>query len=288
MTSAVVITAHDQGTLVAEAVASVRAQTLPPAEVVVVDDGSRDPGSIAVLDGIAARGEARVLRQENRGVSAARNAGIAATSTPLVAVLDGDDRWEPTFLARTVPLLDDPAVVAASSWMRLHGVATGVVEPPGGTTVDFLHRNACPATAVLRRSAWQRAGGYDEGMRAGFEDWDLFLGLVADGGRVAIVPEPLIGYRTAPASANVRSMAARLDRYAELIDKHRPLFERHLREVLLAQEATAVRRLDAWEALVRATPGAPVGPITYGDGGMAAVVRIATHRAEAASGAGPA
>lgn len=278
MAVAVVVTSHDQGALVREAVASVHRQTLPAGEVVVVDDGSTDPGSLDVLDVLEADGLARVLRQENRGVSAARNAGIAATGTDLVAVLDGDDRWAPGFLERVVPLLADPDVVAASAWLRMHGVAQGVVRAPGGRAVDFLHRNAAPATLVLRRAAWVRAGGYDESMRAGFEDWDLALGLLADGGRIAVVPEPLVEYRTAPASANVRSMDARLDRYAELVDKHRTLFERHLREVLLAQEATSTRRLLAWEDLARAT-GAPVGEVGYGDGGMAAAVRLASHRA---------
>lgn len=278
MEVAVVVTAHDQREQVAEAVASVRAQTVACAELVVVDDGSADAASLAVLDRLRAEG-VRVLRQGNAGVSAARNAGIAATRAPLVLVLDGDDRLAPGFLARVLPLLDDPGVVAASSWLGLFGVATGVARPGGGRLVDFLHRNACPGTAVLRRAAWARAGGYDEALRSGFEDWDLYLGMLAGGGRVAIAPEPLIGYRTAPASANVRSMEQRLDLVRGLVDKHRAAYATHLTEVLLAQEATAIRRLGDWEALVAADPALPLGEPTFGDGGMAAHVRVATARA---------
>lgn len=273
---AVVVTAFDQGDLVREAVLSVRAQTRRPAEVVVVDDGSTDPASRAVLAEVAAAGLARVLSVPNGGVSAARNAGIAATSAPLVAVLDGDDRWEPDFLARTAHLLADPEVVAASSWLRMHGVAAGVVRAPGGRAVDFLHRNACPASIVMRRAGWAAAGGYDEEMRGGFEDWDLARRLLTPGGRVAVVPEPLIAYRTAPASANVRSMAHRTELYGYLVDRHRPLFERHLREVLLALDTTAARRLADWEDLAVAGPGAPAPEVTFGDGGMAAAVRVAS------------
>ncbi|WP_203669123.1 glycosyltransferase family 2 protein [Cellulomonas pakistanensis] len=278
MEVAVVVTAHDQRELVVEAVASVRAQTAPCAELVVVDDGSADSGSLAVLDRLRAEG-VRVLRQANAGVSAARNAGIAATRAPLVLVLDGDDRLAPAFLERVVPLLDDPDVVAASSWLGLFGVATGVARPVGGRLVDFLHRNACPGTAVLRRAAWERAGGYDESLRAGFEDWDLYLGMLARGGRVAIEPEALIRYRTAPASANVRSMEHRLDLVRGLVEKHRAAYAAHLTDVLLAQEATAIRRLADWEALVAADPALPLGEPTFGDGGMAAHVRVATARA---------
>jgi glycosyltransferase involved in cell wall biosynthesis len=254
--------------------------------VVVVDDGSTDPGSLAVLDRIAATEGCTVLHQPNRGVSAARNAGIAAVADPLVVVLDGDDRLAPTFLARTTALLSpDPTVVAASSWLRMHGVLDAVVRPAGGSAVDFLHRNACPATLLLRRDAWERAGGYDESMREGFEDWDLALRLLTPGGRIAVVPEPLIDYRTAPASANVRSMTQRVERFAGIVDRHRPLYERHLREVLLAQEARAVRSDGLREDLLVRHPEEPLGEVTYGDGGMAAAVRITGRRSARAGDA---
>ena len=274
-----VVTAFDQGALVADAVGSVLRQTRAPEAVIVVDDGSTDAESVEVLERLSRDPRVRLLRQANRGVSAARNAGIAMADTDLVAVLDGDDRIAPMFLERMVAVLEgDPGAVAASSWLRAFGVIDAVVRPGGGAAVDFLHRNACPATAVVRRDAWRACGGYDEDLRSGFEDWDFFLSLVGDGGHVAVVPEPLIEYRTAPASANVRSMDSRLELYGRLVDKHRAVFERHLREVLLALEARAMDAAARWEDLVAADRSLPVGEVTYGDGGMAAAVRIAVRR----------
>lgn len=279
LTSSVVVTAFDQGELVVEAVTSALRQTRPPDVVIVVDDGSTDPGSRAALDRLEESSRAQVLRQPNAGVSAARNTGIAAAPTDLVAVLDGDDRLAPTFLERTSALLEAaPEVRAASSWLRLHGVVDAVVRPGGGLAVDFLHRNACPATALVRRDAWAACGGYDEDMRSGFEDWDFFLSLIGEAGRIEIVEEPLIEYRTAPASANLRSMDRRLELYARIIDKHRDVFERHLREALLALEERAMGAQARWEDLVASDPSLPLGPISYGDGGMAAAVRVATRR----------
>ncbi|MBD7950668.1 glycosyltransferase family 2 protein [Oerskovia rustica] len=287
-TVGVVVTGFDQGDLVREAVESVLRQTRAPDEVVVVDDGSTDARSLAVLDALAGHEAVRVLRQENAGVSAARNAGLSRLTTELAVVLDGDDRLAETFVARTAALLEeDPDVVGSSSWLRMHGVAHAVARPAGGAAVDFLHRNASPATVMLRRDRWLAAGGYDERMRAGFEDWDFFLSLLSAGGRIEIVPEPLIEYRTSPTSANVRSMDKRLELYGHLVDRHRPLFEEHLRAVLLAQEAASTARLDTWERLVLDHPEVPVEDATYGDGGMAAVVRIATARAERARAVGP-
>lgn len=280
----VVVTAFDQGRQVCEAVGSILAQTHAVSEVVVVDDGSTDPESVAVLDEVGAQAHrspaVRVLRQANSGVSAARNAGIAALSTEVVAVLDGDDLWEPTFVASTLAaLVQDHHVVAASSWLSMFGVAAGVVEPAGGSVEAFLPRNAAPASLLLRHEDWQRAGGYDETMTQGFEDWDFYLRLLRrPGTRVEVVREPLLRYRTHPASANVRSMEARVARYAQVVANHRDTFAAHLESALLGLEATSTARLAAWEDLVVSDPTAEVGPVTFGDGGMASAVRIATAR----------
>lgn len=278
----VVITAFDQGELVRQAVSSVLRQSRLPDVVLVVDDGSTDPVSSAVLTEIEESFSVRVLRQANAGVSAARNTGLRSLGTDLAVVLDGDDRLAPSFVERTTAVLEaDSDVVAASTWLRMHGAATALVRPAGGRVVDFLHRNSCPAAVLLRCEAWERCGGYDEALRDGFEDWDFFLSLLADGGRVEIVPEALVEYRTAPASANLRSMRRRLDLYGGIIDRHRDLYERHLREVLLAHEERSIELLRRWEQLMVENPAIAVDEATYGDGGMAAVVRVETARQRA-------
>ncbi|ACZ21109.1 glycosyl transferase [Sanguibacter keddieii DSM 10542] len=281
----VVVTAYDQGRTVEDAVLSVLAQSHPVDEVVVVDDGSTAPESLEVLAGLPRLGGTapvvRVLHQPNGGVSAARNTGIAASGTEVVAVLDGDDLWEPTFVEKTLALLADDSTVAASSWLSMFGVAQGVVEPTGGTVEAFLPRNAAPASALFRRAHWGEAGGYDESMRQGFEDWDFFLRLLRrDGSRVAVVPEPLLRYRTHPASANVRSMEDRLARYAQVVANHRETFTAHLESALLGLERTSITRLAAWEEIVADDPALDVGRVSFGDGGMAAAVRIASVRSQ--------
>jgi glycosyltransferase involved in cell wall biosynthesis len=275
---AVVVCSFDQGDLIREAVDSVLAQTRPPEAIVVVDDGSTDPHSLSVLNGIEKRG-VRVIRQPNRGVSAARNAGIAAVGTELVAVLDGDDRYHPEYLARVVAEFSDEDTVAASSWITMFGAAHGVVRPAGGSITNFLAKNSCPAAVVVRRKVWAAVGGYAEDMREGFEDWDFFLRVLTPGGRIGIVPAPLIEYRTDPGSANVASMTHRLRLYEEIVGRHSGAFAAHLSAALVAQEATSIERLNRWEQLVLNDSCIDPGETTYGDGGMAAIVRIATARA---------
>lgn len=295
---AAVITSFNQGSMIRDTLDSLFRQTMLPARILIVDDGSTAPASLDCLRQIRdCRGfpvPTAVLRQANQGVSAARNAGIRHTQEPFVLVLDGDDMLEPTYLEQVLGLLQNTAdMVAASSWMRTFGVLTAEVRPCGGRLQQFLARNCCPATHILRRSAWETCGGYDETMRAGYEDWDFFLSLLETGPAacVGIVEEPLLRYRTAPASSNVRSMDKRLSLMEYLIEKHSSSYHQHLKQALLGLESISMNRLAGWEneMLAAMRHGLAPGPESaaflacpsYGDGGMAAAVRVASALASA-------
>src|SRR5262245_15747118 len=99
----VVIPTYNCGRLVTEAVDSVLGQTVPPAEVIVVDDGSQDDTAERLA---AYAGRVRYLRQENQGVAAARNCGVAASGGEVVAFLDADDVWHPRKLEFQLAALD--------------------------------------------------------------------------------------------------------------------------------------------------------------------------------------
>ncbi|KAB8289766.1 glycosyltransferase family 2 protein [Bifidobacterium avesanii] len=292
----VVITGFNQGDMLADAVESALRQSIGPASVIVVDDGSTDEDSIAVLDALGRRGDegVRVIRQRNAGVSAARNAGIATADTTYISVLDGDDLLLPDFLNRTLAALRAaPSVVAASGWLKCFGILDCVVRPSGGTLADFLPRNCCPSACTFRRETWERCGGYDESMREGFEDWEFCLSLLETGGegsRVEVVGEPLVNYRTAPVSSNVKSMERRTRLLGHIIERHRASYAAHVEQTVLALDALAGERLHLWEDAVQVHPELRQHSMltrgfldhpTYGDGGMAAAVRINRARCSA-------
>ena len=151
-----VVTSFNQGTMVLEAVQSLCEQTLLPARILLVDDGSTDKDSICILKQIESDANwsvpIAILRQPNGGVSAARNAGIRKAQSPMVLVLDGDDRLEPSYIEKVSGLLrKDSSMTAASSWLHTFGVLDSVVRPQGCGIAEFLSRNCCPATHILRR-----------------------------------------------------------------------------------------------------------------------------------------
>lgn len=288
-----VVTSFNQGTMLLEAVQSLCGQTMLPSRIFIVDDGSTDEKSITILDKIKSDSEMPVpivvIQQPNSGVSSARNAGIGRTKVPLVLVLDGDDRLEPPYIEQVSCLLrDSRSVAAASSWLQTFGVLDAVVCPTGGSMAEFLARNCCPATHILRREIWEKCGGYDESMRSGFEDWDFFLSMLeaVPGSSIEILRKPFIDYRTAPASANVKSMLKRLELMRFIIEKHIDIYRKHVQDAVLGLEAISMGRLDGWENemvhtiaekqnLSRTSQEFLEQP-TYGDGGMAAAVRIAS------------
>ncbi len=288
-----VITSYNQGSMVLEAVQSVCNQTVLPKGIIIIDDGSTDRYSLDILDRIkndfGLSVPITIHFQENKGVSAARNIGISKTQSSMVLVLDGDDKLEAGYIENVSKLLcDNPKMVIASSWMRTFGVLDAIVRPAGGNIVSFLSHNCCPATHILRKKFYKQCEGYDESMRSGFEDWDFFLSMLETipEAYIGIVEKPLINYRTSPSSANIKSMDKRSELMRYIIEKHNSSYVDHITSVLLDMEAISTSRLFGWEneiihmikkdqKLSESANDFIKNP-SYGDGGMASAVRIAS------------
>lgn len=179
MLVSVIIPTFDRRALVREAVSSVLAQAGVDVELIVVDDGSTD-GTADALE--AEFGSAlTVLRTGNRGVSAARNSGVAASCGELIAFLDSDDTWLPGKLAAQVAMFADPSVEICQTdeiWIR-NGRRVNPHrkhrKPEGDVFLASL--GLClisPSAVMLRRSLFERVGGFDEDLPA-CEDYDLWL-----------------------------------------------------------------------------------------------------------------
>jgi glycosyltransferase involved in cell wall biosynthesis len=232
----VVVPCYNLGEFVGEAVDSVLAQMWQNVEIVVIDDGSTDHETRELLAGFQ-RPKTRVIRTENRGLPGAKNLGVTHTSGQYLCFLDADDRLRPEMLTRSVEALEhDPSIAFVSHWVRLFGDESGEWRPTECGFPTLLDLNVVNGSALLRRSAFEAVGGFDESMRHGCEDWDLWIGLTARGLGGRILPEVLFDYRRRTGSMT-RAMQA--DRrhpqlYAHLIERHIEAFRAHL-PVLVAR-----------------------------------------------------
>ena len=202
-----VIPVFDGERLLPEAIESALSQSLPPAEVVVVDDGSTDDGAkVAESFGTPMR----VIRRPHRGVAAARNAGIAEARGDFIALLDADDLMKPGRLERQVGALGQ-ATSPALTLGRAEVTGVGDYAPP--PWLEWAYANSdryTPASMTATRSAFELVGPYDETMRRG-SDTDWLLRALEAGLRPVLIEEDVIvrrfhgdnlsygydGYRTA-------------------------------------------------------------------------------------------
>ncbi len=189
---------YDAGAEFGETASSVLRQSLQSFEWILVDDASGDPRALALLDEVVARdARVRVIRHDrNHGRSAARNTGFRAAASGFVYVLDQDDLLEPTALEKCLW-----ALLSHSEWGFVNGWSMGFGaqryrwERGFERGAAFLDENGVTGRALIRRSSFDAAGGYDESLREGFEDWDFWLRCAARGIWGGTLPEVLDWFR---------------------------------------------------------------------------------------------
>ena len=212
----VVIPAYRAERFLGEAIESILAQTLPPQEVVVVDDGSDDgTGAIA-----ASFEQVRVIRQPNGGPGAARNRGFAATTGGIVAFQDADDVAFPRRLELSARHLSanpaDGAVLGRQEvfveegarvpfWDRESGDGPA---GEGARSGGLASLTAHPCTMAVRREVFEQIGPFNETMRHG-EDTDWLLRVSEAGHGIGRLDEPLVRRRVHPGALTQDADAAR-------------------------------------------------------------------------------
>jgi glycosyltransferase involved in cell wall biosynthesis len=235
----VIIPCYNLGQYLDEAVGSVLSQTCQDFEIVIVDDGSTDPATQALLADYR-RPRTRVMRASHGGVSSARNLAIANTTGAYLCALDADDRLEPTYFEKAVRLLDgDPTVAFVSCWLRTFGDEEWEWKPERCDLPALLWEDTVLTASLVRREAVEAVGGYDTEMPIqGAEDWDLWLTLVARGYRGAILREVLFNYRRREGSLSTVSWngSGHLPLASYRVAKHRETYRAHLIDVFLHQD----------------------------------------------------
>jgi glycosyltransferase involved in cell wall biosynthesis len=220
---AVIIPFFNRRSTVIDTLRSVAAQTLLPARIVLVDDGSTDDGAGLVHEWIAkVRGtlDCHLERQANAGAGAARNRGLRLTGqTEYIAFLDSDDIWPADFLARThASLSANPRAIAATcsrKFVYADGRRSKTQDCRGlaaCAALWMLERGAGVASmSLFRRSAVARVGGFDPGIATGEEDAALFMRVSLEGPWLYVPGEPVAFHR---------GLAQKRGSEGNLTDKH--------------------------------------------------------------------
>ncbi len=217
---AVVVPTFDRARVLGRALESVARQEEPPAEVVVVDDGSGDD-TLAVIDAWTEELPLRYLYQENAGPSAARNVGVALCRSRWVCFLDSDDEWAPEKLTRQLEASRRRPEIAVwhtdEIWIRRGNqvLQRERHRKRGG----HIYRDCLPlcvispSAVMLDRETFLAAGGFDESLPV-CEDYDLWLRLCCEH-EVGFVDEPLVRKHGGHADQLSRRLPA-MDRFRVL------------------------------------------------------------------------
>ncbi|MEX0686711.1 MAG: glycosyltransferase family A protein [Balneolales bacterium] len=235
----VVIPCYNHGAFIYETVNSVWEQTCKNYEIIIVDDGSDDTDTIDILDELARHAKITVLRKENGHVSSARNHGIKFSMGEFILTLDADDYFDPTFLEKAQKILQENAkigVITCFAHTFDHTGITGSLRPIGGGIENFLTNNNCWASALFRYRCWEDAGGFNETMRRGYEDWDFWLSVTSSGWVVYSIPEYLYRYRNSLNSMVKQTFNVRPDLIKNLVENHEEIFKTHVVDVIYKKE----------------------------------------------------
>jgi glycosyltransferase involved in cell wall biosynthesis len=213
----VIIAAFDAAEHIGQALNSALAQTYEAIEVIVVDDGSSDATSSVVEEFVKRDTRVRLIRQNNKGVGAARNTAIAKARGKYVAPLDADDFWFPQKLEKQVACMERCTETGlVYCWSQLIDEQGDFLRDGDPVTLKGRQLHAlvlrnfvgCASVPLFRRAALEKVGLYltrsEQGGSQGCEDWDLSL-RIAEAYNVSVVPEFQVAYRQTRSSMSVQA-----------------------------------------------------------------------------------
>ncbi len=291
----VVVPAYNRPDLLRETVATILAQTLPPAEIILVDDGSPNPLPADLQD---LGPTVRLLRQPNAGITAARNTGVLHATSPWIAFCDHDDLWRPDKLEQQLRLhltypdllysFTDFRIVADNTWSPQTKFSTlppdffTPADPhptPSGDLIlrrslhnSILHRQPIwPSSVLLSRAFFDRIGGFRPELgRNVSEDLEFTLRCLRQP-PTGVLLQPLVGVRKHPGNTSRDHALATLHQveilehvlaHHNLPPETRAAIQEgiHRRLLLRAQTAFADRQFRLHRQLLREVPARSLSP----------------------------
>lgn len=209
-----------------QTLSSALAQTYPDVEIIVVNDGSTDPDSVAFFEQLSDP-RVRKFSTPNQGAPMARNTGISLASGTYILPLDADDLISSTYVEEAVAVLEArPEVGIVYSHACFFGDVNAYWDLPPFDPTDFLTGNCIFVSGLFRRSDWVSVGGYKADMRVGLEDYDFWLSLVGLGREVVRLPKVHFFYRKHGAShlSDIKGQEQLHELFKRILKRHHQLY----------------------------------------------------------------
>lgn len=225
----IIIPCYNDAQYIEQAVNSALNQTYTNKEVIVIDDGSNFETK-TVLKKLEPK-ITKLITQENKGQSTARNVGIREAKGNYILVLDSDDFFEPNFCEEAVAVIKSnlDVKIVTSHLRRFTDERTlDVFVPSGGDITTFVLHNGATGSAMFRKSDALALGGYDEQMRKGFEDWEFYIRLLASGGNAKVLPKLYLNYRVRNNSTTSRANKVKEELLSYIYIKNKAVFLKHI------------------------------------------------------------
>ncbi len=193
-----IVPCYNHGEYLRDCVVSLLKQDYTAFEIIIINDGSTDNThevATEIKDEFPEY-NIRYIQQENSGLVRSRNKGCTIAKGKYILPIDADDLIAPSFLSKTVAILEsNPHLGYVSTKALFFGHSNLIWPKENLTPVNFVSTNQQTCTTLFRKEMWKELGGYDESMIHGYEDWELWIRATKNGWIGLQIDEPLFFYR---------------------------------------------------------------------------------------------
>ncbi|CAM3673278.1 glycosyltransferase family 2 protein [Flavobacterium chungbukense] len=225
----IIVPCYNSEKYLPETIKSILSQSFKFWECVFVNDGSIDGTENVILNAVSLDKRFRYISQNNKGVCIARNTAIGVSRGKYILCLDADDLISENFIEETVKILDkNLEVKVVASTVRFFGRKKGILTPLSYNIPTMLASNQLVVTSLFRKIDFDRVEGFNENMKDGLEDWDFWISILKNGGKVERCEQAVFFYRILKKSRN--SEMAKVNMFKlrlQMWENHKELYSKY-------------------------------------------------------------
>lgn len=197
----IIVPCYNQGQYLSDALTSVLRQTYKNWECIIVNDGSPDDTERLAKNWTKKDKRIKYIQQSNSGLVSARNTGIENAKGELILPLDADDQISENYVQKAIEAFqEDNFLKVVYCEAEKFGEVSEFWKRKRFSLQNLSKENMIFCSAFFRKSDWKMVGGYDENMIYGWEDWEFWISILKNGGKVKCLTELGFFYRTKKAS----------------------------------------------------------------------------------------